>query len=213
MGNGLSSFKNLPLASEQHAVAILARESCFDACSTMTVTTKGVINEKYFVSVNNQQLFTMEARALASKCTIHDNSGQTIASVRGRGSGMTKYTVHSGTSGGKKDPATPAAMTVKRRSSGLEVTTATGITMTVAFGSSRAFVFLGDMASTTAPLIARISSSGTLKTTYTIEVAAGVDTAAVLALWVVMKMIIANEGALMASTAATTSAAVVVVST
>ncbi|KAI9149731.1 hypothetical protein H9P43_009910 [Blastocladiella emersonii ATCC 22665] len=210
MGNTTSQFKDLPLASqEQHPLTILGDKSRADAASTskMTITPKGVLSGTYFVTVHDNALFTVEFRSLASKCTIHDPSGSVIATVRGCGVFSNQYTVHAGESDGKRDPATPAAMTVKRCSAGLEVSTATGITLTVAFGSSSAYIFLGSEATTTAPLITRVSSSGTFKTTYSVELAAGIDAAAVLALWAVMEMVLDAERASAASNAETTAAA------
>ncbi|KAI9149728.1 hypothetical protein H9P43_009907 [Blastocladiella emersonii ATCC 22665] len=202
MGNTNSAFKYLPLASQQHhPIVVLDPNGCLDVAKNLDITSKHILSNTYFVSIHGRHLYTIESHALTSKRTIHDSLGAVVASVRSHGLTMNKFTVHSGTSGGKDDPTTPAAMTLKRhRSSGLDVATTTGITLTVAFGSlSHAFVFLGDVASTTAPLIARMSSSGAFKTTHTIEVAAGVDAAAMAAVWAVIKIIIDAQSASAAS--------------
>ncbi|KAI9149687.1 hypothetical protein H9P43_009864 [Blastocladiella emersonii ATCC 22665] len=173
MGNTNSAFKDLPLASQlQCPLSVFGREYCFGLRSDLTITSKSALSDNFLVSsaILKLPLFAIESRALVAKCTISDGSGATIATIREL-NGLRS----------------------------LEVTTSAERKLHVAFGSSRAYVFLGEVADLTAPLIARVASSGGLHPEYTVELAAGVDAVAITALLVVVKMIADCDVTLLAS--------------
>ncbi|KAI9149733.1 hypothetical protein H9P43_009912 [Blastocladiella emersonii ATCC 22665] len=202
MGNTNSTFKDLPLASQTHSpFHLLGPHHCRDQLTTLAIDTKHSLSTDLIIkdAALGRQLFTAEHRSLTVKCSLLDRSGSTVATIRGSSTG--KYTVHLGKGGGMMDSKSPAAMSIKRHTNHLEITTSKGATMTVKFGSGYGYIFLGDTASTTAPLIARISQNGNFSITWNVEIAPGVDVAAMAALFVVIKMITDSDSTLIMNAA------------
>ncbi|KAI9149729.1 hypothetical protein H9P43_009908 [Blastocladiella emersonii ATCC 22665] len=183
MGNTYSSlFNALPLASQMdQPIVVISNATCFDAPVNIVIAPRLAHISSYSVSINGHPYFTIHAHTVVGKWTICDTAGKVVATVRGHWMGIDdhEYTVYAGAGGGTGEHAAPVAMVVARRPDGLDVTTASGIKMHVAYGWTRAAIFLGEVASTTAPLIARSETVGAFKSTNSIWVAPGVDSTAV----------------------------------
>ncbi|KAI9187902.1 hypothetical protein H9P43_002293 [Blastocladiella emersonii ATCC 22665] len=212
MGNSPSStkaptFKTVALAPQSPPLVIIDDVDYWTK-STTHLTIKAALGAGPSLTISDASSseavrYTTETAPLSNTHVLLTAAGTAVASIVAK-----KNNEYEVSNGGDGAVAPAVVMTIKAKNGILDVTTPRGVQLRVLPTATSAYVFLGDRASPSAPMVARFVRDGALKTDpLAVEVAQGVDLVAVLALGVVLQIMKGDGNAKAASDTSARAAA------